>query len=248
MPQATVVTQLPSSRYLRQICLPSSRGESFGDHCTKAGTDTSLSLWCKVYHASVFICCKFERDRWSQISTSRQKNSRSERPRRCHLDDGRFVRLPPVCFGQNLAIPNWSNVAIYIASCSNISKDSVAYKVEEIFGLKIITYNHKLLFSRMILYSPPVSCDINDITAINTIVKTCSVKIMTATKVKDTCINEPQLPTDLFEFINTPISCITTTDIDDVEGSNSYSLRDIAKCSTLPFENIPPSGLVKDDN
>ena len=79
----------------------------------------------------------------------------------------------------------------------------------------------------MIKYSPFVSCDIN-ITAINTIVKTCSVKITTATKVKDTCINKPPLPTDLFEFINTPISCITTTDIDDVEGSNPYSLRDIA--------------------
>ena len=58
----------------------------------------------------------------------------------------------------------------------------------------------------------------------------------------------PPLPTDLFEFINTPISCITTTDIDDVEGSNPYSLRDIAKCSTLPYENIPPSGLLGDEN
>ena len=35
--------------------------------------DRSLSFWCKVYHASVFLCCKFERDRWSQRSTSRQK-------------------------------------------------------------------------------------------------------------------------------------------------------------------------------
>ena len=34
-------------------------------------------------------------------------------------------------------------------------------------------------------------------------------------------------------------------DIDDVEGSNSYSLRDIAKCSTLAYENIPPSGLLE---
>ena len=44
------------------------------------------------------------------------------------------------------------------------------------------------------------------------------------------------------------ITEITTTDIDDVEGSNSYSLRDIAKCSTLPYENIPPSGLLGDEN
>ena len=74
------------------------------------------------------------------------------------------------------------------------------------------------------------------------------MKITTATKVKDTCINKPPLPSDLFEFINIPISCITTTDIDDVEGSNPYSLRDIAKCSTLPYENIPLSGLFGDEN
>ena len=84
---------------------------------------------------------------------------------------------------------------------------------------------------------------------INTIVKTCSVKItIIASEFKDTCINKPTLPTDVFEFVNTPISCINTTDIDDVEGSDSYSLRDIAKCSTLPYENIPPSGLLGDDN
>ena len=120
----------------------------------------------------------------------------------------------------------------------------LAYKIEEKFGEK----DYKLLCSRMIKYSPSVSCDINNITAINTIVKTCSVKITTATKVKDTCINKPPLPTDLFEFINTPISCITTTDIGDVEGSNSYSLRDIAKCSTLSYENIPPSGFLGKEN
>ena len=142
------------------------------------------------------------------------------------------------CFGQNLAIPSWSNVVIYIASCQYFKIFCLAYKIEEKFGEKY----HKLLFSRMIKYSPSVSYDINNITGINTIAKTCSVKITTATKVKDTtCINKPPLPTDLFEFINTPIPCITTTDIDDVEGSNSYSLRDIAKCSTLPYENIPSS-------
>ena len=43
----------------------------------------SLSFWCKVYpasckvyHASVFLCCKFGRDRWSQRSASRQKFSK----------------------------------------------------------------------------------------------------------------------------------------------------------------------------
>ena len=120
----------------------------------------------------------------------------------------------------------------------------LAHKIEEKFDEK----DYKLLFSRMIKYSPSVSCDINNITGINTLVKTCSVKITTATKVKDTCINKPPLPTGPFEFINTPISCITTTDIDDVEGSNSYGLRYIAKCSTLPYDNIPPSGLWGDEN
>ena len=46
-----------------------------------------------------------------------------------------------------------------------------------------------LLFSRMIKYSPSVSCDINGVTGINTIAKPCSVKITTiASKFKDTCI------------------------------------------------------------
>ena len=33
----------------------------------------SLSFWCKVYHALVLLCCKFERDRWSQRGASQQK-------------------------------------------------------------------------------------------------------------------------------------------------------------------------------
>ena len=65
--EATVV------RYLGQTCLPSSRGDSFGDYCTKTRKGTSLSFWCKVYNASVFLCSKFERDRWSQRDASRQK-------------------------------------------------------------------------------------------------------------------------------------------------------------------------------
>ena len=62
--QATVV---PAFR------LPSSRGESFGDYCRKTRTGTSLSFWCKVYHALVLLCCKFERDRLWQRGASRQK-------------------------------------------------------------------------------------------------------------------------------------------------------------------------------
>ena len=65
--EATVV------RYLGQTCLPSSRDDSFGDYCTKTRKGTSLSFWCKVYNASVFLCSKFERDRWSQRDASRQK-------------------------------------------------------------------------------------------------------------------------------------------------------------------------------
>ena len=49
---------------------------------------------------------------------------------------------------------------------------------------------------------------------INTIIKTCSVKITITSKFKDICINEPPLPTDVFEFVNTPISCINTMDTD----------------------------------
>ena len=33
-----------------------------------------------------------------------------------------------------------------------------------------------------------------------------------------------------------------------VEGSNAYSLRDMAKCPTLPYENRPPSGLFGNEN
>ena len=103
----------------------------------------------------------------------------------------------------------------------------------------------------MIKYSPSVSCDMNNVTGINTIVKTCSVKITAiASKFKDTCINwlnififlfryKPPLSTDVFEFVNIPISCIDTTYLYDVGESNSHSLRFIAKCSTLAYENKP---------
>ena len=101
----------------------------------------------------------------------------------------------------------------------------------------------------MIKYSPSVTCNINNVTGTNTIVKTCSVKITTiASKFKDICINKPPLPTGVFESVNAPISCTNTTDIDDIEGSNSYSLRDIVKCSTFPYENIPPSGILREEN
>ena len=70
---------------------------------------------------------------------------------------------------------------------------------------------------------------INNVTGIYAIVKTFSVKITTIANIlKDISINKPPLPTDVFEDVNTPISCINTTDIDDLEGSNSYILKGMA--------------------
>ena len=121
----------------------------------------------------------------------------------------------------------------------------LAYKIEKQYSEK----NYNLLCSRLIKYSPSVSCDMNNVTRENAIAKTCSVKITTtASNFRDIYINKPPLPTDVCEDVITPISCVNTTDIDDIEGSNSYSLKDIAKCSTLPYENIPPSVLLGDED
>ena len=49
------------------------------------------------------------------------------------------------------------------------------------------------------------------------------------------------IPTDVIDDVNTPISCFNSTDIDGIEGSSSYSLKYIARCSTISCENIPPS-------
>ena len=66
----------------------------------------------------------------------------------------------------------------------------------------------------------------------------------------DICINEPPLPTDVFDDVNTPMSCINTADIDDIERSSSYtcSLKNIAKRSTIPCEHILPSVFWGDEN
>ena len=53
--------------------LPSSGGESLGDYCTKMRKGTSLSFWSKVYHAPMFLCCQFQRERWSPRGARRQK-------------------------------------------------------------------------------------------------------------------------------------------------------------------------------
>ena len=44
----------------------------------------------------------------------------------------------------------------------------------------------------------------------------------------------------VFDDINSTISCINNTDIADIERSSSYSLKDIAKRSTVPCGNICP--------
>ena len=61
------------------------------------------------------------------------------------------------CFGQNVAIPSWSNMVICIA----FQKILFGLQNKRKYGEKII------LFSRMIKYSPSVSCDINNVTGIN---------------------------------------------------------------------------------
>ena len=61
------------------------------------------------------------------------------------------------------------------------------------------------------------------------------------TSFKDICVNKPPLPTDVFDAVNNPISCIHTTALDYIEGSNGYSLTNIAKYSRIPCENRPSS-------
>ena len=93
---------------------------------------------------------------------------------------------------------------------------------------------------RIWLNTAPVSCDINNNTGINGIVKPCSVKITTITSIfNNVCINKPPLPTNVFDDVNTAISCINTMDIDDIGISSSYRLKYIAKCSTIPCGCIP---------
>ena len=46
---------------------------------------------------------------------------------------------------------------------------------------------------------------------------------------RDIFINKPPLPTDVVDDVNTPISCVNSMDVDDVEGSISYSLKDIVQ-------------------
>ena len=122
-------------------------------------------------------------------------------------------------------------------------KFCLTYKIEEIYGER----DHDLFFSRMIEHNPSISCNINNVTDINDIVKACSVIITKLpSNSKDTCINNPPLSTSVI-VENTSISRISNTDIDNTEEPGSYDLRDIAKCSTIPCENIPPSAPTGDE-
>ena len=104
-------------------------------------------------------------------------------------------------------------------------------------------------YPRIWLNTVPLFLVIYNVMGINAIAKTCSLKIRTITSsFKDICINKPPLPPDVFDDVNTPISCINTTALDAIERSRSYSLKDIAKCSTIPCENIPHSVLLGDEN
>ena len=71
----------------------------------------------------------------------------------------------------------------------------------------------------MIKYGPFVSCDISNVTVVNEIIKPCAVKTTPRNSFNHICINKPPLPTNMYDDVNTPISCINTTDIDDIERS-----------------------------
>ena len=53
------------------------------------------------------------------------------------------------------------------------------------FDQKYGEKNHDLLFWRMIKYRPSVSCDINNVTGLNDIVKPCSAKMILTPVRKD---------------------------------------------------------------
>ena len=104
---------------------------------------------------------------------------------------------------------------------------------------KIMIYSSLL---RMIKYSPFVACDTNNVTGINGIVETCPMIITSITSdFRDICIDKPPLPTDVFDALNTPISCVNSTDIDDVERPRSYSSYTHYQVFYNTVRNKPPS-------
>ena len=94
-----------------------------------------------------------------------------------------------------------------------------------------------LLFLHFIS-NPSVSGNVNNIMVINDIVKSCSVKT-TISSFKDMFMNKLPFPANVFENVNNPISGINIICVDGIERSSSYILQVIAKCSTIPHENIP---------
>ena len=65
--------KLPSSVIWDKLAYRRLAANLSGIIVQKTRKGTSLSFWYKVYNASVFLCCKFERNRWSQRGASRQK-------------------------------------------------------------------------------------------------------------------------------------------------------------------------------
>ena len=76
-------------------------GSLTADHrMTTVAYTTSLSFRCKVYHTSTFLCCKIWERSVAAKKREQAKTSRSERPRRRHLDNGSFVWVAPSDFSQ----------------------------------------------------------------------------------------------------------------------------------------------------
>ena len=137
-----------------------------------------------------------------------------------HFNHNSFISLAFLktsMFGQNLAYSKLVKRGYrHSILFWYIKRFCLTYNIDEKYGKK----NHNLLFSLTIKYSLSVSCDINNIMRINDIVKKFSVHITTVTSsFKHICKNKPLLPTDVFDDVNTPISCINTMNIDDIERS-----------------------------
>ena len=70
----------------------------------------------------------------------------------------------------------------------------------------------------------------------------------TTSSFKDMWINKTPFPTYVFDYVNAPISCINTMDINGIETSSSCSLKDTVKSSAMPCEDIPHLKFMGDNN
>ena len=97
-------------------------------------------------------------------------------------------------------------------------------------------------------YSPPVSCNINDETAINDIVKACIVKLTSITGNFETVlVNIPLLPAHILYGVTTPFSGINTTDINDFENTNLIFYT-ISPSVLLSYEDTSPPKYLENVN